>query len=143
MAGFTLQRREIVIRFAEDTNLHGLEVTAKLDIPLSLFLEFQTAVSGDPNLEETQTAGIQNGMHLFASEILLDWNLEDDDGKRIKPSVETFFELSPQVCTEIVQEWSAAVSSPDPLPSTTSSSSSLSEPVKEELMVLSHGNPQS
>tara|TARA_R110002020_G_scaffold216748_3_gene424569 strand:+ start:652 stop:1089 length:438 start_codon:yes stop_codon:yes gene_type:complete len=145
MAGFTLQRREIVLQFAEDTHLHGLEVVAKLDIPLSLFLEFQTAISGDLSTPEGEenTEGINDGFSLWADSILIDWNLEDDEGKKVKPTKEAFFNLPLNDCMTIVQNWSAAVSEPDPLPSMISNNSKQSEKDSDELMVPSHANPPS
>ena len=131
MAGFTLQRREIVIKFADDTTLSGCEVTAKLDMPLSLFLEFQALGN------ETGPEGVRAACTLFSKEILLDWNLADDNGVRIEPTVEAFFELPQQDCTTIIQEWSSAVQEPDPLPSTTSNNLSPLEKGSDELMVLS------
>jgi len=140
MAGFTLQRREIVIKFANDTTLSGLEVTAKLDVPLSLFLEFQASVSESPIADDSATEGIRDAFTLFSEKILIDWNLEDEHGIRIEPTVEAFFELPPQACTTIIQEWSSAVSEPDPLPSTTSNNLSPLEKGSDELMVLSPAN---
>ena len=139
MAGFTLQRRDMVLKFADDTNLAGLEIVALMDIPLSLFLEFQTSISG----EDSEEGGIEKGFRLFAEKMLVDWNLEDDNGVRIEPSVEAFFELPPQTCTQIIQEWSGQVSEPDPLLSTTSSNSLPLEQDNEELMVISQQSPQS
>lgn len=136
MAGFTLQRRDMVLKFADDTNLAGLEIVALMDIPLSLFLEFQAAISEDASENE----GIGKGFKLFSEKILVDWNLEDDDGVRIEPSVEAFFELPPQACTMIIQEWSSQVSEPDPLPVTASNNSLPSEKDNAELMVLSQPN---
>ena len=129
--GFTLTRREIVLRFADDSQLDGLEVTAKLDVSLSRFLEFQSAIGND-GAEDPGTEGLRDAFTLFATEILLGWNLQDDEGRPIEPSVAACFDLPPSACSSIMTEWSAAVSEPDPLPVTTSSSTKLLDPVKEE-----------
>jgi hypothetical protein len=142
MAGFTLQRREISLLFASDTDLAGLEIIAKLDVPLSLFLEFQSYVS-DNSLGDTDTTGIKDAFSLFAEKILISWNLEDDNGADIEPTVEQFFELPPRVATRIIEEWSSQVSEPDPLHGTTLNNISPSEQDNGELMVLSPQSPSS
>jgi len=137
MAGFTLQRKEIALRFGEDTDLYGFEVIAKLDVPLSLFLEFQASVISAPE-EEPDLSG---AFTLFSEQILISWNLEDEDGEPVPPTRDGFFNLPPRVASQIMEAWSSQVSEPDPLPDTTSSNSLPSEKDKEELMVLSPESP--
>lgn len=131
-SGFSLARRDCVLRFDDDHELAGLEITARLDIPLKLFLEFSAAISG----EDSDGNTFAGAFTLWATDILIEWNLEDDDGKPIEASIEAFFQLPPRVCTEIIQCWSSEVSEPPPPLGSKSNNLRPSDLIKEGEMVL-------
>ena len=50
---FVLQRREAVLQFSEDSEFHGLEVRAKLDVDIATFLQFQK-LGDNPDSDDTR-----------------------------------------------------------------------------------------
>ena len=96
---FVLQRREGNLTFPEDHEFHGLEIRVKLDVNISTFLEFQI-------VSETNTAEDMRMMFLkFGDEIVLEWNLHDEDGKPVPSTGNGFLELPPNICTAMIQSW--------------------------------------
>ena len=96
---FVLQRRDANLTFPEDHEFHGLEIRVKLDVSISTFLEFQT-------VSETNTAEDMKMMFLkFGNEIVLEWNLHDEQGKPVPPTGDGFLGLPPNICTAMIQSW--------------------------------------
>ena len=132
MAGFTLQRRTINLTFS-DGDLAGLSVVCRLDIALGMFLEFQSAASA--STVDDSEANIGESFRLFAENVLISWNLEED-GKPIAPTVEGFFSLPPAIASEIISRWSQEVTElNDPL-DMQSDNTKQSEPIKKGEMAL-------
>lgn len=131
MAGFTLQRRTINLTFT-DGDLEGLSVVCRLDIALGMFLEFQSALAGTSN---DNPEGFGESFRLFAENVLISWNLEED-GIPVAASVDGFFTLPPAVASEIITRWSSEVTELSNPLDETSSNTTLLEPIKEEKMAL-------
>jgi hypothetical protein len=113
MAGFALQRSKMTLEFEKDHDLHGLEVECNLDIPLSVFLEFQDNIG---QAEEEGSKALRRAFEIFANDVLVSWNFTNDSGKTIPANRDGFFELSPRIASSIMTNWSSSVSEvPDPL----------------------------
>ena len=112
--GFALQRRNETLKFEEIEEIAGLELTCRLDIPLSTFLDLQDNLAGS---EEGVSSGtLRDAFTIFSESILVDWNLQGEDGKRIKPDKAGFFTVPPSIASKIMAEYFAVVSDvPDPL----------------------------
>ena len=70
MAGYKVPRREARLSFM-DTDWDGMEVVINLSAPLSVFFEIEDAA---------QTGMVKNMLEVFADKVLVNWNLEDDEG---------------------------------------------------------------
>ena len=113
MAGFALQRSKMTLEFEEADDLHGLEVECNLDIPLSVFLEFQDNIG---QAEEEGSKALRRAFEIFANDVLVSWNFTNGAGKALPATQEGFFELSPRIASSIMTKWSSSVSEvPDPL----------------------------
>ena len=100
---FVLERREAILEFPEDSPHYGLEVRAKLDVDIATFLQFQQ-LGDDPSSEDTRIL-----MERFASEIILEWNMHDEDAQPVSPDRDGFMSLPPSVCTAIIGAWAESV----------------------------------
>jgi len=84
----------------------GAEVRVTLDHPLRRFIEAQ-ALQASQDIE---------GLCQFVAEILVDWNLEDEDGA-IPANYEGLIRVYPALVNNIITRWmEAQVSLPAPLP---------------------------
>tara|TARA_R110002020_G_scaffold463716_1_gene683928 strand:- start:985 stop:1341 length:357 start_codon:yes stop_codon:yes gene_type:complete len=99
---FILERRKAKLVFT-DTEYEGLEIMAKLDVSVSVFLELQALARTE------EPAELKAAFKKFGDEILLSWNMEDENGDSIKANSEGFLSLPPVVATEILKAWSEAV----------------------------------
>ena len=70
MAGYKVPRREAVLNF-NDTDWAGMEVKINLSAPLSVFFAIE---------DTAQSGKIRDMLEVFAEHVLVEWNLEDDDG---------------------------------------------------------------
>lgn len=104
-APFILERREAILTFPEDSDYNGLEVRVKLDVDINTFLQFQR-LGDNPDSEDTRFL-----FEKFGSEIILEWNLHDEDAKAVSASAEGFMSLPPNACIAIVGAWAENVSS--------------------------------
>tara|TARA_R110002110_G_scaffold24331_2_gene91358 strand:+ start:532 stop:894 length:363 start_codon:yes stop_codon:yes gene_type:complete len=102
---FVLQRREANLQFPETSEFHGLNVRVKLDVALSLFLEFQKIGVQDATAED-----MTYQFKRFGDDILLDWNMVDEDMEAVPASGDGFMTLPPSVCIAIVTAWAENVS---------------------------------
>jgi hypothetical protein len=101
---FVLQRREANLQFPESSEYHGLDVRVKLDVPLSLFLEFQKIG------QEATSEEMAYQFKRFGDDILQDWNMVDEDMEMVPASGEGFMTLPPNICIAIVTAWAENVS---------------------------------
>ena len=100
---FVIDRREAVLTFSEDSEFHGLEVRARLDVDVGTFLEFQK-LGADPSGEDTRTL-----FEKFGETIILEWNMYDDDAKRVPTTAAGFMSLPPNVCVAVIGAWAEHV----------------------------------
>jgi len=102
---FIVQRREALLTFPEGHQFEGAEIRAKLDVDIATFLELQKLGEG-ANIEETR-----DGFRRFGDEIILEWNLADEDAKSIPSTGEGFLSLPPNICTAIIGSWAEEAAS--------------------------------
>ena len=100
---FVLQRREAVLEFPEDSDYFGLEVRAKLDVDIATFLQFQK-LGDNPDSDDTRIL-----FEKFGNEIILEWNMHDEDAQPVSASGEGFMSMPPNVCVAIVTAWAENV----------------------------------
>ena len=82
-------------------------VTLKLDAPMSLYFEFQRFTDPD--------ADARGILEKFARELLIEWNLEDDNGP-VPATPEAFIEQPLALASALLQKWTeVAVEVPAPL----------------------------
>ena len=113
MGKFSLQRSEVTLEFKDNADLNGLEVQCNLDVPLSVFLEFQDNISGS---DEEGGGSLRRAFEIFADEVLVSWNMTNGTGKAVPADREGFFKLSPRYASAIMTNWSTQVTDvPDPL----------------------------
>lgn len=95
-------RRTADIRFAEDHEFHGAEVTVTLGASLGFWMEISRL--GQMNAEE-QAAVIRR----FGDEFLVSWNVEDRHGEPITADGEGLVRQEIGLVLAIVEAFSAAV----------------------------------
>ena len=102
--GYKLVPRTALLVFENEHE--GAEVKVMLDHPLGMFIEAQ-------KLQESQDI---EGLCRFVANILVDWNLEDDDGP-IPTDYEGVLRTYPAFINALITEWMKAQVSPAaPLP---------------------------
>jgi len=115
---FRVPKRTAKLVFEGD--YEGAEVRVKLDVPISLYIEIQDLVDMDKPLEV---------FGLFGNTVLLEWNLEGDDGEPIPSDSKGMTMLPPGFANLIIQEWMQAVQSlPAPLAGTSGDGSTSAGP---------------
>jgi hypothetical protein len=92
--GFRVPKRTAKLVFEDD--YAGAEVRVQLDVPIQLYIDIQDLVDAEKHLEV---------FGLFGRAVLLDWNLEDDDGQPIPANAAGFVQLPPGFGNLIIQEW--------------------------------------
>ena len=104
-APFVLERREATLQFPEDSDYHGLEIRAKLDIDINTFLQFQK-LGDSPGAEESRSL-----FEKFGGDIILEWNLHDEDAKPVPATADGFMTLPPNICIAMITAWAENVGS--------------------------------
>ena len=97
----------------------GVQAEVRTDLPygtyravLSAIVEFQQTPNGSPEEE----AALWKGWDLFASKVLIGWNIEDADGPI--PPASAPERLSVSFIVQVIALWSEVMSgTPPPLPS--------------------------
>jgi len=97
--GFRVARRDALLTFPDTSEYFGAEITAKLDVNVAMFLEFQ-GINDGASAEELRSAFL-----LFGDSVIIDWNLEDDDGDPVPPTGAGFMTLPPSFCTAVIGAW--------------------------------------
>ena len=86
----------------EDEQYEGLEIRTKLDVDLKTYLELQTlTASTDPN-------DLTRAFKMFGDNVLISWNVQDEDGNDVKASADGFMTIPPAFAINIVTSWSSA-----------------------------------
>ena len=104
--GFRLPERNARITF-EGTDYDGAEIQVRLSVTFGQFIALRESAQG-----EDQEAMAR----LFGENVLMDWNLEDADGKPIPADGDGMLAIPLELTNLIVQHWVEAVSGvPAPL----------------------------
>lgn len=101
-------RRTARIQFEEDSILPGGEVLVRLDVDLGVALSFQSL-----NVDDADA--VKDAYRRFAT-LILEWNVEDDDGTAIAVDEECLFKAPPAFSNTLIQKWQEAIAAvPAPL----------------------------
>lgn len=99
-APFIVQRRDCILRFPEGHEFEGAEIRAKLDVDVGTFLQFQRMGEEGVTTEEQMSV-----FSRFGDDIVLEWNLHDEDAKPVPSNGDGFLSLPPTICIAIIGAW--------------------------------------
>ena len=99
-----IEARTAVIEFDKNTAYEGLIVRARINAPMSVYFELARLAEG--NLLQAEKA-----IRLFAEEILIGWNLEDEDGE-LEANADNFMRQDFQFGMEVLKAWMEVVAQP-------------------------------
>lgn len=140
--GFRIEPTEYKLNFT-DQRLNGLVVQAK-SVSIGRFMEITgvTAAAAIGGITLKDDALVRDPLLTAMADVIVKWNLEDDDGKDVEPSYEALAGLEPWAVREISKAWMEAVSGvTGPLPS--SSGSAGTSPELSIPMDVSSPSPRS
>lgn len=139
--GFTPPRKVYLLDFA-DTELDGLEVRAK-SAPLSMMLQLGASADSFNNVPDVADVAEMDAARQLAlvsgsmgqiravvdmyAQVLVGWNLTDDDGAPVPATVDGLLTLDPPHLMMIIRAWQQAVSAVPPASSPTSNVGAPSE----------------
>ena len=101
---YTIQRRRAILKFA-DPEYEGMHIEARLDIDLRTFLDLQSLAA----TIEDKPENLRAAFSMFGDEVLLSWNLQDEEGIVLSPDSAGFLTLPPALGTAILGAWSETV----------------------------------
>lgn len=111
VGGFTPNRKTYVLDFADDPELTGLEVRARA-VPLGVFLDMvslaetaERALVGKVDGKALST--ISTMLTSFAG-VLVDWNIRDETGAKVPPTLEGLRSQDTALVFGIVRAWMQA-----------------------------------
>lgn len=100
--GFRFKRdasETLTLEFADGHALHGLEITVRRHVPVGVVIAASRMDIGE-------------AARLFARSVVR-WNVQDDDGNAVAPTVEAFGEhVSVDELSEIIRAWTEALTEP-------------------------------
>lgn len=102
--GYKVKKRTAVIKFAVDTDFAGAELKCLFDVPLKKLFELQTLAEAGKAEESFQR---------FGDDILIEWNVEDDDGNPVPATGEGLLCQPAPFANAILSKWLEAVQEPD------------------------------
>lgn len=106
---YEVPRRTLRLVF-EGSEYEGAEVVCRLDVPLSLFFDFQRMAVQSDDPEVTEQA-----FRRFGDEVLAEWNLTED-GQPVPATADGFLHQAPAFAMLILSKWIENVGqSPAPL----------------------------
>jgi len=111
--GYRLPKRTAVLEF-KGTDYDGAKVRTRLDgISLEEIFYFQRMAGADAKPEQLEEA-----MRIFGDRVILEWNLEDDDGQPIPyDGASSFLKQPAAFAMTIMSAWTeAAMGGARPLP---------------------------
>ena len=104
--GFRLPEKTARINF-EGTDYDGAEIRVLLSVTFAQFIALRESAQGED--QEVMA-------RLFGQDVLMEWNLEDDDGQPIPADGDGMLAIPLELTNLIVQHWVEAVSGvPAPL----------------------------
>jgi len=105
--GFRLPEKTARITF-EGTDYDGAEIRVLLSVTFGKFIALRESAQGED--QETMA-------RLFGEDVLMDWNLEDDDGTPIPADGDGMLAIPMELTNLVVQHWVEAVAGvASPLP---------------------------
>ena len=105
--GFRLPEKTARINF-EGTDYDGAEIRVLLSVTFGKFIALRESAQGED--QETMA-------RLFGEDVLMDWNLEDDDGTPIPADGDGMLAIPLELTNLVVQYWVEAVAGvASPLP---------------------------
>lgn len=107
MPGFRIPKRTALIVFEEGHDYHGAEVRCSLDVPMRTLFAFRS-MRGE-SAETISAEAIAESYKMFAEQILVDWNVEDDDGNPVPCTIDAFLDMPMPFLTAVTAKWSEAV----------------------------------
>jgi hypothetical protein len=93
------------VSFAEDHEFYGAETSLYLDAPMALLFEFQRL--GEATGQEAESI-----MRKFGDLVLIDWNLEDDNGQAIPATGEGMLTQPFPFAVALIEAWGKAAAEP-------------------------------
>lgn len=106
--GYTPGRKVFKLKFEGD--YEGLEVKVK-SIPLGKFLKFANLLEIDSKNPSSEDMKELESLFGSFAEVLVEWNLEDEDGQPVPCTSEGLFAQDLDMVLTIILEWSSALSS--------------------------------
>jgi hypothetical protein len=97
--GYKLGPSEELLDFVSGTALHGLKVKVNGDVSLSTFFDLQIWLSSG------EAAQMREAFVLFGNDILVSWDLEDDDGQ-VEADGDGVLSLPMSLAMGILEAWS-------------------------------------
>ena len=114
--GFRLPDRTARITF-EGTDYDGAEIRVRLNVSFAQFIALRESAQSE---DQERMAG------LFGENVLMDWNLEDDDGRPIPADSDGMLAIPLDLVNLVVQHWVEQVAGvPAPLSETSGDISTL------------------
>jgi hypothetical protein len=109
MAGFTVPRRTAEVTF-EGTDYDGAVLRCRLDVALGLALDFAGVTADTPPAEQRDV------FLRFGDEVLINWNIEDENGDTVPADGPGLLTQPPAFVISVISHWVAATSAvPAPL----------------------------
>lgn len=106
--GFKRPKRLALVK-VQDGEFAGLELTLNMSVSMRAFIDFQNGRFGALATMDTQ----EEAMNWWVTDVLENWNLEEDDGTPIEPNLEGFYSLDPALALEILDRWRKQVTEAD------------------------------
>lgn len=119
--GYKVKRKAYRLRF-EDPDMDGLVVLVR-GMNTGKFIEFQNAKAKQEDAGPDEMSPTEEMCRMFI-DALIEWNLEDDDGNPLPPTMESLESLDLDFSMAMVNAWPDAVKGvSDPLPQTSTGGS--------------------
>ena len=107
--GFKRPTRTIIVEFDENTDWHGAEVTCRRDVSLARLTRFEGLANG-------KLTDLCEVLKDFGDEVLVAWNLEDDNGNPVPANGESLVAWPIDFGNALITAWiTAAVGVEAPL----------------------------
>lgn len=129
MSGFRRPDRIIVVEFGEDTDWHGAEVRCRRGVSVDRVLEFEALTTG-------AMADIAQAIRGFGDDVIVGWNLEDDDGQPVPATGAELLKWPVDFGLALVTGWLRGALQVDAPLVGASSNGALSEPELSEAMAV-------
>lgn len=119
--GYKVKRKAYRLRF-EDPDMDGLVVLVH-GMNTGKFIEFQSAKAAQAE-DGAEERGATEEMCRMFIDALVEWNIEDDDGNPLPPTMDSLKSLDLDFSMTMVNAWPEAVKGvSDPLPQTSTDGS--------------------